>query len=138
MSIYTDANNEFVINITEWCKNNPLDLSTLDYSKFIPPPNKGKKGLQEAWNKGIANPEQSKIKKEYWEKWKENNPNYKDKWLVNNYVRKGYQSEWRKETMTKTNSIMHECPHCKKMANIGNLKRWHLEKCKYATRHSII
>ena len=27
MSIYTDENNELVISITEWCKNNPLDLS---------------------------------------------------------------------------------------------------------------
>jgi hypothetical protein len=28
MSIYTDANNEFVISITEWCKNNQLDLES--------------------------------------------------------------------------------------------------------------
>lgn len=27
MSIYTDANNEFVISITQWCKDNSVDLS---------------------------------------------------------------------------------------------------------------
>ena len=37
MSIYTDANNELVISITEWCKNNPLDLSQYK-SQNVPPP----------------------------------------------------------------------------------------------------
>jgi len=137
MSIYSDANNEFVISITAWCKNNPLNVSTLEYSKFIPPPNKGKKGLQEAWNKGVSNPNQSKIKKEYWENWRKNNPDYKDRWLINNYVKKGYDSEWRKESMAKTNKLIYECPHCKKKTNIGNLNRWHLNNCKHATRYNI-
>ena len=37
MSIYTDANNEFVISITEWCKNNLLDLSQYK-NQNVPPP----------------------------------------------------------------------------------------------------
>jgi hypothetical protein len=37
MSIYTDANNEFVISITEWCKNNPLDITELGHEKVAPP-----------------------------------------------------------------------------------------------------
>lgn len=37
MSIYTDANNDLVISITEWCKNNPIDLSQYKQENVSPP-----------------------------------------------------------------------------------------------------
>lgn len=36
-----------------------------------------------------------------------------------------------REKVTKLNKQKHTCPHCGAEANIGNLKRWHNEKCKY-------
>ena len=51
------------------------------HSKGVEPWNKGKTGLQEAWNKGK---EMEKI----------------------------------------------ECPHCSKMVDKGNAKRWHFDNCK--------
>lgn len=134
MSIYTDANNEFVISISEWCKNNPnfLDNVNIIHTSSAEPWNKGKTGLQTPWNKGLKDEQSSIRKKEYWNNWRKENPNYKEKWLINNYIRKGYNSEWRKKSMAKTNQILHECPYCKKKTNIGNLKRWHMDKCKHA------
>jgi hypothetical protein len=137
MSIYTDANNEFVISITEWCKNNLDFLSNSDivHTSSADPWNKGKKGLQIPWNKGLIDNHSSIRKKEYWDNWRKNNPNYKDKWKINNKVNKGYSLEernQRSERIKQKNYDLLECPHCKTKTNIGNLKRWHMDKCKHA------
>lgn len=36
------------------------------------------------------------------------------------------QKAWNKGKETKK----FLCPHCNKMIDIGNLKRWHLDKCR--------
>jgi hypothetical protein len=135
MSIYLfKDDDEFIINLKTYYENNSFDLKDVNITPMssADPWNKNKKGLQVAWNKGLKSEQSSIRKKEYWNNWRKNNPNYKEKWLTNNYIKKGYDSEWRKNSMTKTNKLLHECPHCKKKANIGNLKRWHMDKCKDA------
>ena len=42
MNIYVDHSDEFIINIKEWCRNNPLDIKEYRTESAIP-----------AWNKGI-------------------------------------------------------------------------------------
>ena len=36
-----------------------------------------------------------------------------------------------REKITDLNKMKHRCPHCGAEANIGNLKRWHLDNCKH-------
>ena len=43
------------------------------------------------------------LKKAYWVNWRKANPNYKDKWLVNNYVKVGWNIEARSKRMTERN-----------------------------------
>jgi len=38
--------------------------------------------------------------------------------------------EWKNPTKGKKREL-HECPHCHKMADIANLTRWHLGRCKH-------
>lgn len=78
------------------------------------PWNKGLKGAQEAWNKGLTQP----ITEERREKLKGIEP-----W---NKGKKGVQEAWNKGKET----IKTECPHCGKLVDTGNGKRWHFDKCK--------
>lgn len=80
-------------------------------------------------NKGKKIPVLSEIKKKYWEEWKLKNPNYKDKWKK--YIPKGKENWLRADNTTPLNMTLLECPHCKKISNVGNAKRWHFDKCKY-------
>ena len=84
-----------------------------------------KKG-QAAHNKGKKSPEQSARKKAYWEQWRKDNPNYKDKWKK--YEKKGHARVDNTSAMNKTTI---QCPYCDKNGNVGNMKRWHFENCKY-------
>lgn len=78
------------------------------------PWNKGIKGAQVAWNKGLKQP----ITEERREKLKGKTP-----WNKNI---KGTQVAWNKGVeMEKV-----ECPHCKKLVDKGNAKRWHFDNCK--------
>ena len=64
----------------------------------------------------------------YWEEWREQNPDYKSKWKVNNRVRKGYNLNSAKN-IKEMNMEKVSCPHCGKQGNVGNMKRWHFENC---------
>ena len=89
------------------------------------PHNKAKKSLA-----------QSELKKLYWENWRKENENYKDKWKK--YTPKGISEEVKKNRsnkMLKQNLEKLSCPHCGKASNIGNLKRWHFNKCKQYDRN---
>ena len=86
------------------------------------------------WSKGKKLPSVSESKTEYWKKWRERNPNYKDEW--NRYTK---VSEERKEELKKlhsTNCITKNtqeltCPHCGKSGKgVANMKRWHFDNCK--------
>ena len=68
-------------------------------------------------------------KKQYWEKWFKLNPNHKDKWKK--YIPKGKENWIIIDNITKVNSTIIKCPHCCKEGNVGNMKRWHFDKCKY-------
>lgn len=74
----------------------------------------------------------SEAKKNYWKRWKKENPNYASKWKVNNYKKLSKEefSATRVDNTSKLNSTIIECPHCKKTGNVGNMKRWHFENCK--------
>lgn len=94
------------------------------------PWNKGKKGVQIGWNKGLkigphsdeSNLRRSVAIKKRLEEF--GPPNLgKEPW---NKGKKGLQPAWNEGL--KMEKI--QCPHCGKLASIGNLKRWHLDKCK--------
>ena len=78
------------------------------------PWNKGLKGEQVAWNKGLKQP----ITEERREKLKGLEP-----W---NKGKKGSQTAWNKgKEMPKI-----ECPHCGKLTDKLNAKKWHFDNCK--------
>jgi len=96
----------------------------------LEPWNKGKKGLQVPWNKGIktgpATEERKKkssetLKKKY--KTLEHHRKNKSPW---NKGKKGLQVPWNKGIET----VKEECPHCNKMVDRLNMKKWHGDKCK--------
>lgn len=85
----------------------------------------------EPWSKGKKLDYASRNKKIYWENWRKENPSYKEKWKK--YEKKGFSEEEklkRKERTTKRNKTNIKCPHCGKLGNIGNMKRWHFDNCK--------
>lgn len=82
------------------------------------------------WNKGVKDPKQSKVKRKYWEEWRKNNPNYKEKWKCNNRVKTGYDSEARRYRAIERNKIQSKCPHCGKEGQRINMLRWHFDNCK--------
>jgi hypothetical protein len=98
--------------------------------KGVEPWNKGLKGVQEGWNKGLelgpmTDEEKEKRSKTLKERWKTQEHHSKgvEPW---NKGTKGLQEAWNKgKEMEKT-----ECPHCGKFVDIGNGKRWHFDKCK--------
>jgi hypothetical protein len=110
-----------------------LDTGYRQYDEegvLIPPWNKGKKGLQVAWNKGlkmgpvpkeVVEKRSNTIREKY-----KTQPHYnlgKDPW---NKGKKGVQSAWNKgKPAEKT-----ECPHCGKLVDTLNMKKWHGDKCK--------
>jgi hypothetical protein len=105
-----------------------------DNTKFLignDPWNKGTSGLQEAWNKGkIMGPHSDESNKSRSESLKKRYETHehpskgKDPW---NKGKLGVQEAWNKgRTMEKI-----ECPHCKKMFDKFNAKRWHFDNCKF-------
>lgn len=92
--------------------------------------NKGKKGVQVAWNKGmISGPATDSRKKktsDTLKKYYETNEHHRkntDPW---NKGKKGVQVAWNKGI--KEQRIV--CDYCGKDANPGNFKRWHGNNCK--------
>lgn len=95
------------------------------------PWNKDLKGVQEAWNKNISMPkqtEESNLKRSNTLKQKYLKEDHHSKgtepW---NKGKKGAQEAWNKGLVTEK----FQCPHCNKQADIGNLRRWHLDNCRY-------
>jgi len=80
------------------------------------------------WNKGLKTGSHSE------ESNKKRSDTMKD-WLKNHdHPRKGMKGQipWNKERKWKKKKITEkiECPHCGKMMDISNGKRWHFENCK--------
>jgi hypothetical protein len=94
------------------------------------PWNKGKKGLQIPWNKGISTGPMSDEEKEkrsitlkkYFEE-NEHPSKGKEPW---NKGKKNVQVAWNKGLKQPQT----ECPYCNKIVDAGNGKRWHFENCK--------
>jgi len=93
------------------------------------PWNKDKKGLQEAWNKGLKQPATEERKKKTSETLKKKYTkiqHHRKGTLSWNSGKKGLQEAWNKnKSMPKTS-----CPHCNKMVDLLNMKRWHGDNCK--------
>ena len=87
-----------------------------------------KKG-NKPWNAGKTCENISKYRKEYWIKWRLDNPNYKDNWKKR--IKKGNSGQIRngKVIAQRLNSTIISCPHCSKKGNVGNMKRWHFDNC---------
>ena len=105
------------------------DKSTYN-RKGVDPWNKGLKGVQVGWNQGLklgpmTEEEKEKRSKTLKERWKNQEHHSKgvEPW---NKGLKGSQIAWNKGVeMEKI-----ECPHCGKMCDKGNAKRWHFDNCK--------
>lgn len=92
--------------------------------------NKGTKGVMKAWNKGMKLESHSEARK------KQISETLKEHWTVNGHNRIG-MAPWNKGTkgvMVAWNkgkkADLVPCLVCGKMANAGNISRWHNEKCK--------
>jgi hypothetical protein len=97
MSIYSNTNEEFIQHLMEWCKNNPLDLTTLQNNS--PPWNLGKPWSEEikksiseskkghSYNKGCKNPSAienlKKINHRAYGKYEITDPNGKTTIIIN-------------------------------------------------------
>ena len=81
------------------------------------------------WNKGKDCPYLSESKKLYWKEWKEKNPDHKEKWKK--YEKVGFNSEARSERAKDRNKLKATCPHCGKVGQMVNMKRWHFENCRH-------
>jgi hypothetical protein len=94
------------------------------------PWNKGKKGVQEAWNKGLkmdpATEERKRKTSETMKQRFQSVPHPRknvDPW---NKGTKGLQEAWNKGISPPKTS----CEHCGLMVSSTNMKRWHGDKCK--------
>ena len=98
--------------------------------KGYEPWNKGKKGLQEPWNKGkelepLSDEHKNKISETLKERFK-NQEHHSKGCTPWNKGKTNLPPSWNKgREMEKF-----ECPHCKKMVDRGNGKRWHFDNCK--------
>ena len=94
------------------------------------PWNKGLKGVQVGWSKGLkleSMTEEEKEKRSKTLKERYRNQEHHSKGVEPwNKGLKGVQEAWNKGVeMEKI-----ECPHCGKMSDKGNAKRWHFDNCK--------
>lgn len=133
-------NGEIVINkrfgIEPWNKglngvySEEYKLKISEGLKGREPWNKGLKGAQVGWNKGLklepmTEEEKEKRSKTLKERYKNQEHHSKgvEPW---NKGLKGAQVAWNKGVeMEKI-----ECPHCGKLSDKGNAKRWHFDNCK--------
>ena len=96
----------------------------------VEPWNKGKVGVQEAWNKGVSTGPMSEEQK------KEISKTLKERFKNVEHHSKGC-TPWNKGLKIDTPSwnkgkkmVKTECPHCHKMVDKANGKRWHFDNCK--------
>ena len=118
-----------IVRCRSWA--NLMEENGLDgVSSGTIPWNKGIKGSQKAWNKGISfgpmsDSEKLKRSKSLIEKYKNSEHHSKGKKPWNKGMI-GAQVAWNKGTKAETKT----CPHCNKEINAGNYTRWHGDNCK--------
>lgn len=129
------------LGIIPWNKEKTLDV-VFDENKVIEiktklsnshkgeiPWNKGKVGLQIAWNKGIKSGPMSNEQKETISK------TLKKRYEDTPHPRKG-KASWNKGLKLSPSPfkgierVKNKCPHCEKMVDVANGKRWHFENCR--------
>jgi hypothetical protein len=116
--------------ISKTLKDKYANGTIISKTKGKEPWNKGKTGVQTAWNKNVNTGPIDEAKKEkisnslkYFYQENEHHSKGKEPW---NKGKTGVQTAWNKGQ--KLGKI--ECPHCGKMVDVGNGKRWHFENCK--------
>ena len=126
-----NKNNKRIVSsyMFEAVKRNLKDMQ-YPWLKNKEPWNKGKKGVQVAWNKGLKtgpateerkNKSSQTLKKRY--EIIEHHNKGVDPW---NKGKKGVQVAWNKGKETNKET----CPHCNKLVDRLNMKKWHGDKCK--------
>jgi hypothetical protein len=99
--------------------------------KNIEPWNKGKVGVQEAWNKGVSTgPMSEEQKKDISNTLKgrfKNQEHHSKGCIPWNKGKTNLPSSWNKGI--KMEKL--ECPHCSKLVDKANGKRWHFDNCKH-------
>lgn len=112
-------------NLKNWWKTHEHPAKGKD------PWNKGTKGAQVAWNKGkeigpMSSEEAERRSRTLIERYKHQEHHSKggEPW---NKGTVGAQEAWNKGK--KMEQV--ECPHCGKMSDPSNAKRWHFDNCKY-------
>jgi hypothetical protein len=102
-----------------------------NFNKDKIPWNKGLKGAQVGWSKGLKTPQTGlhrkgiKIGPMSEENKDKISEALKEYYKENEHPTKGLEPWNKGVTMSKT-----ECPHCNKMVDTGNGKRWHFDNCK--------
>ena len=123
-------------DLKQWIKSNPMEIPSdaVNSKGFGGETMTSFKKGHTRWDtlgpevKSIMIEKISIARLKYWEEWREQNPDYKSKWKVNNRVRKGYNLNSAKN-IKEMNMEKVSCPHCGKQGNVGNMKRWHFENC---------
>jgi endogenous inhibitor of DNA gyrase (YacG/DUF329 family) len=124
---------DLLIDLQQWIKANPLEIPSDAINnkgfggKTMTSFEKGHK-LWNTLDKTFMSEKVSESKKEYWKQWREQNPDYKSKWKVYNYEKKGWNVNSSKN-IKEMNMEKVTCPHCGKQGNVGNMKRWHFDNC---------
>jgi len=80
------------------------------------PWNKGKKGLQVSWNKGLTGEQHHNFGKKY-----------------NVVAKKQYPEVWREELIKRNKQlgkVSHTCPHCQQTGEGNAMLRWHFANCR--------
>ena len=124
----------YYINEYNTCHNGYNMTEGGEGSLGVEPWNKGTKGLQKAWNKGIKTGPMTNEQKE----------------SISNTLKKRYENTvhlstgkvpWNKGLNTGPawnkglKADTKPCPHCGKEVNAGNFTRWHGDKCKHKSNH---
>lgn len=83
----------------------------------------GGNGVDSSYLKNIWNKEKRQSLSEKWTDEMKNLQREKTKVFWQNKIKSGYK--------VKSNETFLTCPHCFKVNNIGNSKRWHFDNCKF-------
>lgn len=95
----------------------------------IPPTNAFESG-NVPWNKGLTNvqrPWSESRRKKQSERMKQKHLEMGHVEGGKKYVKRGAS---RIDNTTRLNKTELTCPHCNKVGNLGNMKRWHFDNCK--------
>jgi len=111
------TNNKNFANLIE--ERGQGGVTTNQWKKGNIPWNAGTVGAQPPWTE-----EQKKNQSERVLRWHE------EQGQVKGGKKRELKGHARIDNTSSLNKIIQTCPHCGKEGNLGNMKRWHFDKCK--------